>query len=588
MNGGARALARAALALPEGRRGLRRPARGHLLHPLAHAAAAARRDPGPRHAPPRRLASRPRKLLELRAAGPARAAHGEDAAARDGRALPRGKKPQAPASLAPEVAAAMAEVRKAARQATTLNTMFWRDHRSDRLKSLETSRAEMREFKSWLDRDGPAAPAGRAHGERGPHPSRPARPRVRARGGGLAGGREVPGRRARRHGARGRPRRGHLPVQPALRAVQEARGAVGPRGEGAGALRCDPQPRPRHPKRRKARCASSSRTTYGRSRSCASGGGSRSLADSRLLWIPLQLALKPEQHDTQQELDAILSRAQGTPLVGGNLVFYWNGQQWQLTLHRSILAARDYHVLWLHDFDGVDHGGDADSDQLLHHGRGLPEGAHRARARVRHDRQAPRVHDPGGPQLLGSEQGPPVHRRAAGPAARPAEAAAAGRRAEPQDAGRRRARARRAARGGRGLEAAAGGSVPARPGLAAEVRLRAPERDEPGGLLVPHEPPDRLPADRAGHHRARPPQDHLLRRDRARPRQGRRDLRRRRRGGAVRLRHLGGPRGAPGGPGGAQRQGRGAPLPEGERLHGTRRSRPRCGRLPSPPTTTRA
>ena len=32
-------------------------------------------------------------------------------------------------------------------------------------------------------RDGPAAPAGRAHGERGPDPSRPARPRVRARGG---------------------------------------------------------------------------------------------------------------------------------------------------------------------------------------------------------------------------------------------------------------------------------------------------------------------------------------------------------------------------------------------------------------------
>ena len=78
------------------------------------------------------------------------------------------------------------------------------------------------------------------------------------------------------------------------------------------------------------------------------------------MWIPLQLALRPEQHDTQQEIDAILSRAQRTPLVGGNHVFYWNGQQWQLTLHRSILAARDYHVLWLHDFDGVDHGGDAD------------------------------------------------------------------------------------------------------------------------------------------------------------------------------------------------------------------------------------
>ena len=87
----------------------------------------------------------------------------------------------------------------------------------------------------------------------------------------------------------------------------------------------------------------------------------RITGDSRVMWIPLQLALRPEQYDTQQELDAILSRAQRTPLVGGNHVFYWNGQQWQLTLHRSILEARDYHVLWLHDYDGVDHGGDADT-----------------------------------------------------------------------------------------------------------------------------------------------------------------------------------------------------------------------------------
>jgi hypothetical protein len=85
------------------------------------------------------------------------------------------------------------------------------------------------------------------------------------------------------------------------------------------------------------------------------------LDDSRAMWLPLQLALTPEQYDTQGELDAILSRSQGTPLLGGNLAFYWNGQQWQLTLHRSIRAAQDYHVLWLHDYDGVDHGGDADT-----------------------------------------------------------------------------------------------------------------------------------------------------------------------------------------------------------------------------------
>ena len=41
-----------------------------------------------------------------------------------------------------------------------------------------------------------------------------------------------------------------------------------------------------------------------------------------------------------------------------------------------------------------------------------------------------------------------------------------------------------------------------------------------------------------------------------RPRPGRRDLRRGRGGRAIRLRHLGGPRGPAGGPGGAQREGR--------------------------------
>ena len=47
---------------------------------LTHAVAA-RRDPGPRHARPRRLAAWARQLVELRPAGPARAAHGEDPAA---------------------------------------------------------------------------------------------------------------------------------------------------------------------------------------------------------------------------------------------------------------------------------------------------------------------------------------------------------------------------------------------------------------------------------------------------------------------------------------------------------------------------
>ena len=77
-----------------------------------------------------------------------------------------------------------------------------------------------------------------------------------------------PGRPARRPRARGRARRGRLSVQPALRAVQETGGALGPRGAGAGALR-RPSPRPRLPTRARTRCGSCSRSACGRSKSCA-------------------------------------------------------------------------------------------------------------------------------------------------------------------------------------------------------------------------------------------------------------------------------------------------------------------------------
>jgi hypothetical protein len=271
-------------------------------------------------------------------------------------AVPRGKRP-APPVLSPEIVAAMGEVRKAARSATALNTMFWRDHRSDRLKSLEASRAEMREFKAAIGQTDPlrprglrmdnevrilhdqldlafglaaGAPAGDARAKGAPlaaiarevaldevlypynrlfgqykHPddlwglAARARERFAAKLGGAASAHDAAVR---------------LVFEDYLRAIEELR----------------------------------------------EWGMHRSLADSRLMWLPFQLALRPEQHDSQQEIDAILSRAQRTPLVPGNRVFYWNGQQWQLTLHRSILDTRDYHVLWLHDYDGVDHAGDAD------------------------------------------------------------------------------------------------------------------------------------------------------------------------------------------------------------------------------------
>jgi hypothetical protein len=74
--------------------------------------------------------------------------------------------------------------------------------------------------------------------------------------------------------------------------------------------------------------------------------------DERKVWMSLDLALRPEQHDTQEELDAIVARALARPFTRGNSVFPTNASRFQLELVRSLHEARDYHVLWIHDYAG--------------------------------------------------------------------------------------------------------------------------------------------------------------------------------------------------------------------------------------------
>jgi len=86
--------------------------------------------------------------------------------------------------------------------------------------------------------------------------------------------------------------------------------------------------------------------------------------DNRLLWLPLQLGLLPEQHDTQQELDAVIENAVGKDFSGGNRVWYIINQQFQHEAQQSILAAKAFHVLWIHDFSGRDDQGQPDPTSL--------------------------------------------------------------------------------------------------------------------------------------------------------------------------------------------------------------------------------
>ena len=74
--------------------------------------------------------------------------------------------------------------------------------------------------------------------------------------------------------------------------------------------------------------------------------------DERKVWMPLDLALRPEQQDSQEDIDAVIARALGRPFTRGNAIFPTNGSRFQLELVRSLHETQDYHVLWVHDYAG--------------------------------------------------------------------------------------------------------------------------------------------------------------------------------------------------------------------------------------------
>ena len=74
--------------------------------------------------------------------------------------------------------------------------------------------------------------------------------------------------------------------------------------------------------------------------------------DTRKVWLPLSLAVRNEDHDSQDDLAALIERTLGRPFEPGNTVLPTVAWRFQVELVRSIRAARDYHVLWIHDYAG--------------------------------------------------------------------------------------------------------------------------------------------------------------------------------------------------------------------------------------------
>ncbi|HEY7700437.1 MAG TPA: hypothetical protein VIE88_18565, partial [Vicinamibacteria bacterium] len=82
--------------------------------------------------------------------------------------------------------------------------------------------------------------------------------------------------------------------------------------------------------------------------------------DSRFVWLPLQWALEPGEHDSQAELDALVERAINRQFTEGNRISYVINEQFDYQLGRMIHEAQDYHVLWIHDFPARNDEGNPD------------------------------------------------------------------------------------------------------------------------------------------------------------------------------------------------------------------------------------
>ncbi len=83
--------------------------------------------------------------------------------------------------------------------------------------------------------------------------------------------------------------------------------------------------------------------------------------DSRFVWLPLQYALTPDQHDSQAELDDIIAKSAQQPFTEENRIWYVINEQFQWEMVRSVRMAEDYHVLWIHDFRGLNGEGKPDA-----------------------------------------------------------------------------------------------------------------------------------------------------------------------------------------------------------------------------------
>ncbi|MGE4082617.1 MAG: hypothetical protein AB7H93_06415 [Vicinamibacterales bacterium] len=87
--------------------------------------------------------------------------------------------------------------------------------------------------------------------------------------------------------------------------------------------------------------------------------------EDRRVFLPLQVALAPDEADSQAEIDALLERVTGDRFTEGNRVDYIVNEAFQFEVARTVNLAERYHVLWIHDVRGEATRGNVDRVSAL-------------------------------------------------------------------------------------------------------------------------------------------------------------------------------------------------------------------------------
>ena len=74
--------------------------------------------------------------------------------------------------------------------------------------------------------------------------------------------------------------------------------------------------------------------------------------DEKLVWLPLNLGLQPEQYDSQKELNKIIGALFEQPMVEANQISLLHNDLGYLEFEKLVLQTKYYHVFLIHDISG--------------------------------------------------------------------------------------------------------------------------------------------------------------------------------------------------------------------------------------------